>query len=122
SAIWRCFTSQPPDRALRQVLTEQRKHQTQILTDIKGSFQSLDVGCNPRDAVDPHLLHPTPLDLLHALPYNVRHLRPLSPKKARQKSSEFSPGPQCLFPSQPGRLQAPQHLFPCANFFWKMEW
>uniref|UniRef100_A0A8C0BHQ8 Uncharacterized protein n=1 Tax=Buteo japonicus TaxID=224669 RepID=A0A8C0BHQ8_9AVES len=55
------------------------KHQTQILTDIKGSFQSLDIGCNPRDAVDAHLLHSTPLYLLHTLAHYVRHLRPLSP-------------------------------------------
>uniref|UniRef100_A0A8B9EM91 Uncharacterized protein n=1 Tax=Anser cygnoides TaxID=8845 RepID=A0A8B9EM91_ANSCY len=44
---------------------------TQILTDIKGSFQSLDIGCNPRDTVDAHLLHPTSLYLLHTLAHDT---------------------------------------------------
>uniref|UniRef100_A0A8C9FTP4 Uncharacterized protein n=1 Tax=Pavo cristatus TaxID=9049 RepID=A0A8C9FTP4_PAVCR len=51
------------------------KHQAQILTDIKGRFQSLDIGCNPRDAVDAHLLHSTALYLLHALAKDINHLR-----------------------------------------------
>uniref|UniRef100_A0A669PCE8 Uncharacterized protein n=1 Tax=Phasianus colchicus TaxID=9054 RepID=A0A669PCE8_PHACC len=51
------------------------KHQAQILTDIKGRFQSLDVGCDPRDAVDAHLLHPTALYLLHALAKDINHIR-----------------------------------------------
>uniref|UniRef100_A0A8B9SAR7 Uncharacterized protein n=1 Tax=Apteryx owenii TaxID=8824 RepID=A0A8B9SAR7_APTOW len=44
--------------------------QTQVLTDIKGSFQSLDISCNPRDTVDAHFLHSTPLYFLHALAHN----------------------------------------------------
>uniref|UniRef100_A0A8B9W4J0 Uncharacterized protein n=1 Tax=Anas zonorhyncha TaxID=75864 RepID=A0A8B9W4J0_9AVES len=57
------------------------KHQTQILTDIKGSFQSLDIGCNPRDTVDAHLLHPTSLYLLHTLAHYVS--LPLGPGNLR---------------------------------------
>uniref|UniRef100_A0A8C2TJE9 Uncharacterized protein n=1 Tax=Coturnix japonica TaxID=93934 RepID=A0A8C2TJE9_COTJA len=50
---------------------EEQARNAQILTDIKGRFQSLDISCDPRDAVDAHLLHSTAFYLLHTLAHYV---------------------------------------------------
>uniref|UniRef100_A0A3B3CQX2 Uncharacterized protein n=1 Tax=Oryzias melastigma TaxID=30732 RepID=A0A3B3CQX2_ORYME len=58
---------------------------SELLTGVKGSFQSLDVGRNAGNSVDPHFIHPSPFDLLHTLPNDERDFGAFTPEDIPQE-------------------------------------
>lgn len=72
-------TAHHPHQSLNCFLTDRLITGQSELTGIEGSLQRLDVGGHARHSVDPHLVHPPPLDLFHALSHDEGDLRALPP-------------------------------------------